>query len=136
MAPQSKISEKSSKNRKTARGGRAGCGNHPKPIFCGLGGPCGQNEAYTSLVRPFLIIFWFLWSSSIFVWIPRNRNFVDFRICDIAEGKLHTPGKLFFGQLFFWNCSFGPWVGEILVFRSFAWFKQFLQHFETRDLGF
>ena len=30
------------------------CGNHPKPVFWSLGGPCDQNEAYTSLARPFL----------------------------------------------------------------------------------
>ena len=26
----------------------------PKPVFWSLGGPCDQNESYTSLVRPFL----------------------------------------------------------------------------------
>ena len=48
------ISEKIGKFRKSARRGRASCGNHPKPVFWSLGGPCDQNEAYTSLVRPFL----------------------------------------------------------------------------------
>ena len=47
------ILEKSEKNRKSVRGWRTNGGNHPKPIFWSLGGPCGQNEPYTNLVRPF-----------------------------------------------------------------------------------
>ena len=47
------ILEKIEKNRESVRGGRVSCGNHPKPIFWSLGGPCEQNESYTSLVRSF-----------------------------------------------------------------------------------
>ena len=46
------------KNRKSGRRGRASCGNHHKPVFWSLGGPCDKNEAYTSLVRPFLKKLW------------------------------------------------------------------------------
>ena len=73
----------------------------PQTYFLGfrrsLRSKWGIYQPRTTISDHFLI----LWSSSIIVWIPRNRDFVDLRICDIAEGKLHTPGKLFFGQLFF-----------------------------------
>ena len=52
-AAQLEILVKFEKNHKSVRGGRVSCGNHPKPFFRSLGGPCGQNESYTSPVRPF-----------------------------------------------------------------------------------
>ena len=52
------ISEKIENFRKSRLRGRTSCGNHPKPVFWSLGGPCDQNEAYTSLVRPFLKKLW------------------------------------------------------------------------------
>ena len=39
------ISEKITKNRKSAQKGRICCGIDPKQIFWTLGGLCGQNES-------------------------------------------------------------------------------------------
>ena len=47
------ILEKIEKNHKSVRKGRESWGNRPKHFFRSLGGPCGQKESYTSLVRPF-----------------------------------------------------------------------------------
>ena len=41
------------------------CGIHPNIFFECLGCPCGENEPYTSLVRPFLMIL-YIWEISLF----------------------------------------------------------------------
>ena len=52
-AAQLEILEKIEKNRESVRRGWVSCGNHPKLIFWSLGGLCGQNKSYTSLIGPF-----------------------------------------------------------------------------------
>ena len=56
LAKFDEISEKIAKIRESARGGRICCGIEPKLIFWTLGGLCDQNESYTGLVGPFLMI--------------------------------------------------------------------------------
>ena len=56
LAKFDEISEKIAKIRESARGGRICCGIDPKQIFWTLGGLCDQNESYTGLVGPFLMI--------------------------------------------------------------------------------
>ena len=56
LAKFDEISEKIAKIRESARGGRICCGIDPKLIFWTLGGLCDQNESYTGLVGPFLMI--------------------------------------------------------------------------------
>ena len=90
---QLEILEKSEKNRKSVRGWRTNGGNHLKSIFWSLGGPCGQNESYTSLARPFFEEVVFLWSWPIFGWFLGNLILVDLCICDIAGEKHNILGK-------------------------------------------
>ena len=56
LAKFDEISEKIAKIRESARGGRICGGIEPKLIFWTLGGLCDQNESYTGLVGPFLMI--------------------------------------------------------------------------------
>ena len=74
-SPDGQISKKIEKFRKSGRRGQASCGNRPKPVFWSLGGPCDQNEAYTSLVRPFFDQVRGPWSWAIFGRISQKSNF-------------------------------------------------------------
>ena len=94
------ISEKT-KFHKSAQKSRECCGIDPKLIFWTLGGLCGQNESYTSLVRPFLMIFY---NREIRPFLADFREipfFVNLQNQDIAEGKHNLLGKLFFRANFF-----------------------------------
>ena len=126
----------SRKNRKSARVGRVLCGNHPKPIFWSLRGPCGQNVSYTSPVRPFSKKLCFCEVG------PFLADFPEIPLWSICgsvisrEKKLHSKVNNFFAEVSSEKCLLGsyPWV--ILVFVEKTWCKKFSQHFEIWDLAY
>ena len=113
-----KLVEKISKFHKSVQKSRECCVIDPKLIFWTLGGLCGQNESYTSLVRQFLMIFYNREIRPFLADILEITFFVTLQNQDIAEGKHNLLGKLFFRANFFlemliwflrrWN--FGFWV--------------------------
>ena len=124
------ILEKFEKNRKLIRGGRVSWGNHPKPIFWSLGGPCGQYESYTSLARPFSTK---LCCSEVKTFLADFLEIAFWSMCGYVisrEKKLHSKGNNFFVEVSSGKCLLGSYAWEILVFVEKTWFKKFLQHFE------
>ena len=110
------ISEKIEKNRKSVRGGRASCGNHPKPVFGSLGGPCDQNEPYTSLVRPFLKK---LCGREVGAFLSDFPEIPFWSMCGYVMSPFknyYFKGNHFFAKLFSGKCLFGSFVWGILGF--------------------
>ena len=106
------------KNRKSVRGGRVSCGNHPKPFFRSLGGPCGQNESYTSLVRPFSKKLCFC---EVGPFLADFSKIPFWSICGYLisqEKKLYSKGNNFFVEVSSGKCLLGSYAWEILVFES------------------
>ena len=95
------FAKKTSKNRIMTSGGRISCGIHPNLIFSSLGFPCGQNESYTSFIRPFLMIFYSCEVGPLLTEFPRNRIFDDLRTCDFTGKKHNLLRKLFFRIIIF-----------------------------------
>ena len=133
---QIEILEKIEKNRKSVREGRESWGNHSKPIFRSLGGPCGQNESYTSLVRPFPMKLCFGEVGAFLADFPETRFWSICGYVISREKKLHSKGNNFFVEVSSGKCLLGSYAWEILVFGSKTWFYLILQYFENWVLGF
>ena len=134
--PRSKFTKKSRKSYKSARGGRISWGNHPKPIFWSLGGPCGQNESYTSLKRPFSKKLCF---GEVRAFLADFPEIAFWSMCGYVisrEKNLHFKGNNFFAEVSSGKCLLGRFAWENLVFVSKTWFKTFLHHFEIGDLAY
>ena len=104
------ILKKIEKNRKSVRGGRASCGNHPKPIFWSLGGPCGQNESYTSLVRPFSKKLCFCEVGPFLADFPEIPFWSICGYVTSREKKLHSKGNYFFVEVSSGKCLLGSYA--------------------------
>ena len=104
--------------------------NPPKQFFWTLGGPCGQNESYTGLVRPLFMILYNFEVGPLLADIPETAFltiFDNLRICDFTGKKHNLLGKLIFRinlflELFIWFLrlgNFGFWV-IYLVFETLS----------------
>ena len=134
--PRSKFPKKSRKNHKSARGGRISWGNHPKPIFWSLGGPCGHNESYTSPVRPFSKKLCFCEVGPFLADFP---EIPFWSICGYVisqEKNIISKGNNFFDEVSSGKCLLGSYAWGILGFGSKTWFYLILQYFENWVLGF
>ena len=116
--PASKFPKKILKNHESGRGGRVSCGNHPKPIFWSLGGPCDQKESYTSLIRPFSKKLCFGEVGAFLVDFPEIPFWSMCGYVISQEKKLHSKGNYFFVEVSSGKCLLGSYACEILVFVS------------------
>ena len=95
------ISEKIDKFRISPQGGRARFGIDPNLFFWTLGCLCGQNESYTSLIRPFLMIFYFGENRPFFMDFPEIAYSMIFKIMTSQREKVTVKGNDVFA-----NCIF------------------------------
>ena len=120
---QIEISKKIEKNRKSARRGRVSCGNHPKPVFWSLGGPCDQNESYTSLIRPFLTKFCGPEVGAFMADFPEIA-FWSICECEIPPSKnLGFWRNNFFANFFSGKCFLCSWLLEkkVSAYENHFW---------------
>ena len=122
-ATQTEISEKNENFRKSAPVGRTSCGTHPKPVFSTLGGPCGQNEAYTSLVRPFLRK---LCCSEDGAFLVDSLEIPFWSICECAMPATKNLGfwrNYFFAYFFSRKCFLCSWLLEkkVCAYENHFW---------------
>ena len=95
---------------KSAQGGRTSCGNRPKPIFWSLGGPCGQNESYTSLTRPFSKKLSF---GEVGAFLADLSEIPFWSVCGYVtsrEKKLHSKENNFFVEVSSGKCLLGSYA--------------------------
>ena len=106
LAPRSKLPIKIPKNHESTSGGQIRCKIHPNLIFWCLGCLCGQIESYTSLARPFLMIFYYCEVGPI---LPEFPEIPFSTICEyvtLQEKNQKNLGNHFSHKCFFQNCAF------------------------------
>ena len=96
-----KFLKKIEKFRISPQGGRARFGIDPNIFFWRLGCLCGQNESYTSLVRPFLMIFYFREVRPFFTDFMEIAFSMIFKIMTSQREKVTVKGNDVFA-----NCIF------------------------------